>query len=115
MKNFPGDYIPADLEAARQWIARHLHELRWMQFLTSFAHAGPRPPLPAALRGQATHDLCHLCHGAVHHHGAAGCNLTGGTDKVRRTGLVSPPRREPRQAALPAWNDSAVDNGETER
>ncbi|MFJ5266749.1 hypothetical protein ACIQAC_40485 [Streptomyces sp. NPDC088387] len=69
---FQDEYTTADLENARHNLARHLHELRWVQFLNATPHNGPRAhPLPAALHEQAAHDLRVLCRGTVRHHGAA--------------------------------------------
>ncbi|MGW0949961.1 hypothetical protein ACWD4O_46615 [Streptomyces sp. NPDC002623] len=69
---FQGEYTAADLESARHNLARHLHELRWVQFLSTAAPSGARAhQLPGALHEQAAHDLRTLCRGAVHHDGAA--------------------------------------------
>jgi hypothetical protein len=69
---FNGEYTTADLETARHNLAQQLHELRWVQFLSTIPHSSPRAhPLPAALHERAAHDLRLLCRGTVHHHGAA--------------------------------------------
>ncbi|WP_210584486.1 hypothetical protein [Streptomyces sp. GESEQ-35] len=69
---FRGEYLYADLEAARHRLERDLHELRWVRFLHPAGSHGCRArPLPAALHEQAAHDLRGLCRGTVHHDGAA--------------------------------------------
>ncbi|MFE2301143.1 hypothetical protein ACFXAW_23530 [Streptomyces sp. NPDC059445] len=69
---FKGEYTGADLDTARHRLARHLHELRWVQFLSAVPHGGRRArPLPAALHERAAYDLRLLCRGTVRHRGAA--------------------------------------------
>ncbi|MGW5658453.1 hypothetical protein [Streptomyces humi] len=69
---FEGEYTTADLQDARNTLAAHLHELRWVQFLSTVPHPGPPGrPQPAALHEQAACDLRLLCRGTVHHAGAA--------------------------------------------
>ncbi|MFC8350984.1 hypothetical protein [Streptomyces sp. NPDC057280] len=66
---FEGEYTDADLKQAQRTLAGHLHELRWVQFLTSASHE--RPSAPALLHEQAAQDLRLLCRGTVQHHQAA--------------------------------------------
>ncbi|MFJ1731682.1 hypothetical protein [Streptomyces sp. NPDC088254] len=51
---FKGEYTAADLEAARHNLARHLHELRWVQFFTTAAFSGAEVhQLPGQVGGVA--------------------------------------------------------------
>lgn len=68
---FQGEYTAADLETSRHNLARQLHELRWVQFLSTSTSGARAHQLPGALHDQAAHDLRTLCRGAVHHPGAA--------------------------------------------
>ncbi|MEU6273805.1 hypothetical protein ABZ871_15570 [Streptomyces populi] len=68
---FQGEYTTADLDSARHTLAGHLHELRWVQFLSTAASGARTHQLTGTLNEQAAHDLRTLCRGAVHHHGAA--------------------------------------------
>ncbi|BCL25180.1 hypothetical protein ACFFS2_39805 [Streptomyces aurantiacus] len=73
---FQGDYTVTDLEEARHRLARHLHDLRWVQHLTT---PDPLPvsrrshSRPAALHERADGDLRLLSRGTIRHHGAALC------------------------------------------
>ncbi|MGW6016248.1 hypothetical protein [Streptomyces sp. NPDC055210] len=71
---FQGDYTSTDLEEAQHRLARDLHELRWVQHLTT-TDATPtghrRQGQPAALHERAGLDLALLSRGTVRHQGAA--------------------------------------------
>ncbi|MEU3792561.1 hypothetical protein AB0F07_22615 [Streptomyces fructofermentans] len=69
---FQDNYTVTDLEEARHRLARHLHELRWVQYLTMSDPATHRSPGPgAALHERAGTDLRLLSRGTVRHQDAA--------------------------------------------
>ncbi|MFD5593788.1 hypothetical protein [Streptomyces griseorubiginosus] len=65
-------YTPAHQEASRRRISDQLHEMRWMQTLTTPAGSTPRGPRPPLLLHQrAALELRALCQGIIHDDDAA--------------------------------------------
>ncbi|MFI9831427.1 hypothetical protein ACIHIX_27540 [Streptomyces sp. NPDC051913] len=78
---FEGEYTDADLERSRRTLAGQLHELRWVQFLSTVPAGCAHTPA-AALPEQAAHDLRLLCRGTVQHREASGHILAFENDRA---------------------------------